>query len=471
MAEVWTMNAAELSASFAAKKLSPLEVARALLDRIDRLDANINAFCLIDAPTTLAQAKESEARWKKGAPLSALDGVPVAIKDLLLTRGWPTRRGSRSIDPKADWKDDAPAVARLREAGAVLLGKTTTPEYGWKGVTDSPLTGVTRNPRDLEKTPGGSSGGAAASLAARLTPLAIGTDGGGSIRIPASFSGVFGIKPTYGRVAAWPLSPFGTLAHVGPMSRDVTGSAMLLDIIAGPDARDPHQLPSHPDGFVTELHQGARGKRIAFSPTMGFAKNIDSEVAALAAAAARRFESLGAHVEQVDPPLFESGDPKADFRILWWAGAGYLFGEAAEDKKALFDPGFRAMVEEGAAISLRRFLEATMARLAFASAMRQFMERFDFLLTPAVAIPAFDVERLSPWPDDGYAWLSWTPFTLPFNLTQQPAASVPCGFNRAGLPVGLQIAGKMFDDAGVLAAAQAYENADPHFEKVPQGFA
>jgi aspartyl-tRNA(Asn)/glutamyl-tRNA(Gln) amidotransferase subunit A len=471
MADIAAMNAPELSGHFHGKTLSPVEVTKTLLNRIASLDGNVNAFCLIDAEATLAQAKASEARYMKGESLSALDGVPVAIKDLLWTRGWPTLRGSRAINPGQPWNEDAPAVARLREAGAVLLGKTTTPEYGWKGVTDSPLTGVTRNPWDLTKTPGGSSGGSAAALAARLVPLALGTDGGGSIRIPASFSGVCGLKPTYGRVAVYPLSPFGTLAHVGPMSRDVAGSTMLLDVIAGPDTRDPHQLPPHPDGFVAELHQGVRGKRIAFSPTMGFAKNIDSEVAALSSAAAKRFESLGAIVEQVDPPLFDSGDPKADFRVLWWAGAAYLFGEAAEEKKALFDPGFRAMVEEGAAISLRRFQQATMARLAYASAMRQFMQKFDFLVTPAVAVPAFAAGEISPWPDDGFAWLSWTPFTLPFNLTQQPAASVPCGLTRAGLPVGLQIAGKMFDDAGVLAAALAYERTDPHLDQAPEGFA
>ena len=281
---------------------------------------------------------------------------------------------------------------------------------------------------------------------------------------------MFGLKPTYGRVAAYPLSPFGTLAHIGPMSRDVAGSTMLLDVIAGPDARDPHQVPKPREGFSKGIEAGVKGRRIAFSPAMGFAKSVDSEVAALAAAAAKRFEALGAQVEQVDPPLFEGGDPKADFRILWWAGAGYLFGEAAEDKKALFDPGFRQMVEEGAEISLRRFQEAGMRRLVFASAMRQFMERFDFLLTPAVAVPAFAVNEISPWPDDGFAWLSWTPFSLPFNVTQQPAASVPCGFTHAGLPVGLQIVGKMFDDAGVLAAAAAYEGADPHSGRRPQGF-
>ena len=470
MAEIGHLNAAELSAGYAGKSLSPVEVARALLERIEQLDQGVNSFCLIDAETTLAQAKASEARWMKGAALSVLDGVPVAIKDLLWTRGWPTLRGSRTVDPNQPWDADAPAVARLREAGAVLLGKTTTPEYGWKGVTDSPLTGITRNPWNLEKTPGGSSGGSAAALAARLAPLAIGTDGGGSIRIPASFSGVFGLKPSYGRVPAFPLSPFGTLAHVGPMSRDVTGSALLLDVISGFDARDPGALPPQKD-FAARVNDGIRGKRVAFSPNMGLTRNVDGEVAALAAAAAKRFEGLGAHVEEADPPSPAGGDLRPDFEILWWAGAAYLFGNASAETKAKFDPGFRATVEAGAGISLRRFQEASMARLQFSSAMRQFMEKFDFLLTPAVAVPAFDVGKVSPLPVSKYSWLSWTPFTLPFNFTQQPAVSVPCGFTKAGLPVGLQIAGKMFDDAGVLAAARAYELTDPHYDKVPEGFA
>ena len=470
MAELVALNAAELSAGFAARAFSPVEVTGALLARIEKLGSAVNAFCLLDAPASLAQAKASEARWHKGAPLSALDGVPVAIKDLLLTTGWPTLRGSKTIDPGQAWAIDAPAVARLREAGAVLLGKTTTPEYGWKGVTDSPLTGITRNPWDLSKTPGGSSGGSAAALAARLAPLAIGTDGGGSIRIPASFSGVFGLKPTYGRVAAFPPSPFGTLAHIGPMSRDVTGSAMLLDVISGFDARDPFGLPPAPDSFTARLDDGVRGKRIAFSPAMGFAGNVDSDVAALVAAAAQKFESLGAVVEAVDPPRLDGGDPKADFRILWWAGAGFLLGDYPEEKKALLDPGLRAMVEEGMTIPLRRYQQAMMARAAYAGAMRQFMTRFDYVLTPAVAVPAFDVGQLSPWAQNGNAWLDWTPFSVPFNLTQQPAASVPCGFTRAGLPVGLQIAGRLYDDGGVLAAAMAYQTAAPFFAAEPPGF-
>jgi aspartyl-tRNA(Asn)/glutamyl-tRNA(Gln) amidotransferase subunit A len=466
MTELWQWNAPRLSKAFATRETSPVEVARALLARITRLDKKTNAFCLIDEPVTLEQAHASEARWMKNAPLSPLDGVPVAVKDLFLTRGWPTLRGSRTIDPKQSWNDDAPAVARLKEAGAILLGKVTTPDHGWKGVTDSPLSGITRNPWNLEKTPGGSSGGSSAALAARLAPLALGTDGGGSIRIPAGFSGVFGIKPQFGRVAAWPASPFGTLSHSGPMSRDVEGSAMLMDIIARPDPRDWLALPAPTRNFSSELSQGVRGKRVAFSPAMGFAKNVMPEVAALVAAAAKRFSELGAHVEEADPP---GGDPAPIFRTLWWGGAAYLFGHASPEKKALLDPGLLAMAEEGAAISLHDYVDANVARGAYASKMRVFMEKYDLLLTPSLAVTAFEVGKITPYEGTG-SWPSWTPFSVPFNLTQQPAASVPCGYAN-GLPVGLQIVGRLFDDWSVFQAAKAYESIDPHTDDIPPGFA
>jgi aspartyl-tRNA(Asn)/glutamyl-tRNA(Gln) amidotransferase subunit A len=461
------LTAAELSTAFADRDLSPVEVTEAYLRRIEALDAEINAFCLVDRETSRKQAENSERRWMQCGPLSPLDGVPVAIKDLLLTKGWPTRRGSLSVDPKAPWTDDAPSVARLREAGAVLIGKTTTPEFGWKGTTDSPLTGITRNPWNNTKTPGGSSGGSAAALAARFAPLALGTDGGGSIRIPAGFSGVFGLKPSFGRVPAWPLSPFGTVAHVGPMSRTVLDGAMLLNVIAKPDARDWHALPYEPTDYTAELESGVRGKRIAFSPRLGHAQRIVPEVEALVGAAAKRFEELGAHVEQIDPP----GDDMIEtFRTLWWAGAAFLLRDLPAEKEAQLDPGLRQMAEEGARIPLTQYLAANMARGAYGSAMRQFMTRYEFLLTPALATPAFDAGALSPVDEDGNAWMNWTPFTFPFNLTQQPAVSIPCGFTADGLPVGLQIVGRMFDDAGVLTAAAEYERADPHFNKVPPGF-
>jgi aspartyl-tRNA(Asn)/glutamyl-tRNA(Gln) amidotransferase subunit A len=461
------MTASELSSLFAARDLSPVEVTEGCIARIEALDAEINSFCHMDQEAARAMAEASEARWLAGEPLSTLDGVPVAVKDLLITKGWPTLRGSRTVDANQAWDADAPTVARLREAGAVLIGKTTTPEFGWKGTTDSPLTGVTRNPWNRNKTPGGSSGGTSAAIAARFCPIGLGTDGGGSIRIPASFSGIYGLKPSFGRVPAFPLSPFGTLAHVGPMSRTALDSAMLMNVIARPDARDWYSLPYYPTDYAAEIEAPLVGKRIAFSPRMGFAQRVLPEIETLVAAAAKRFERLGAHVELVDPP---GGDPGPTFRTLWWSGAGALLGDYPREKKALLDPGLRQMAEEGVAISKKDYLAASMARGAYGSAMRVFMEKYDFLLTPTLATTAFDVGRLSPLDDDGNAWMAWTPFSVPFNLTQQPAASVPCGFSKDGLPVGLQIVGRMFDDAGVLAASYAYELADPHYEKLPKGF-
>ncbi len=240
------LTASEMSALFASRELSPVEVTEACLTRIEALDAEINAFCFSDPHASQTMAEASEARWLAGEPLSPLDGVPVAVKDLLVTKGWPTRRGSYTVEPSAYIDTDAPTVARLREAGAVLIGKTTTPEFGWKGSTDSPLTGITRNPWNKAKTPGGSSGGSSAALAARFCPLALGTDGGGSIRIPASFTNTYGLKPSFGRVPAYPLSPFGTLAHIGPMSRTVLDSAMLMNELARPDSRDWTSLPYFP---------------------------------------------------------------------------------------------------------------------------------------------------------------------------------------------------------------------------------
>ncbi|HEY8949474.1 MAG TPA: amidase [Rhizomicrobium sp.] len=467
MAEPHEMTAEQLSRAFHDGDLSPVDVAQGFLARIEALDSEVNAFCVVDPDVTMAQAEASEQRWQEGDPLSPLDGVPVAVKDLLLTKGWATRRGSLTVDPKGPWNEDAPTVARLKEAGTVLIGKTTTPEYGWKGCTDSPLTGITRNPWDKTKTPGGSSGGSSAALAARFCPLALGTDGGGSIRIPASFTNTYGLKPSFGRVAAYPLSPFGTLAHVGPMSRTVTDSAMLMNIIARPDARDWFNLPHDPTDYAAGLEETMRGKRIAYSPRLGYVKKIVPEVEELVAKAVKRFEAMGAHVEEVDPP---GGDVSDIFQKLWWSGAGFALGDLGDEQKAKLDPGLRKMVEEGVKFDKKTYLQANLARGAYGGQMRVFMEKYDFLLTPSVATPAFEVGQLSPMGDDGRAWMAWTPFSFPFNLTQQPAASVPCGFTRDGLPVGLQIVGRMFEDESVLAASYAYELADPHYEKTPKGF-
>lgn len=460
---IW-LSAVELLEGYQKGDFSPVEVTQAVLDRIEEKDGAINAFCVVDAESALAEARASEARWQKSEPQGRVDGVPTVVKDLILTKGWPTMRGSRTTDPDQPWDEDAPSVARMREHGAVFVGKTTTPEFGWKGVTDNPLTGITRNPWDTSKTPGGSSGGSSAAVAAGMSPLSYGTDGGGSIRIPAGFTGIYGIKPSFGRVPAYPMSPFGTVAHVGPMTRTVADSALMLTVMAEPDARDWHALPYDGADYTQDLADGIKDKKIAYSPAFGYAE-VDPEIADIVATAVKSLEALGAHVEEVDPG-FE--DPMPIFRTIWWTGAVYLLGELPDEKKALLDPDLAGVVEEGAKLTLREFVDANQQRGALGAHMRQFMETYDYLVTPTLPIPAFDAGVLAPVDDTLGKWTNWTPFSFPFNLTQQPAASVPCGFTKAGLPVGLHIVGRMFDDASVLKASYAYEQAHDWMKARPE---
>jgi aspartyl-tRNA(Asn)/glutamyl-tRNA(Gln) amidotransferase subunit A len=448
--------ATELLAAYRAGELSPIEATEAALERIRRHDPQVNAFCLVDADAALAAAKESEERWRRGEPAGALDGVPTSIKDILLTRRWPTLRGSRTVDPTGPWDVDGPHVARVREQGAVLLGKTTTPELGWKGVTDNPLTGVTRNPWDPTRTAGGSSGGSAAAVLLGMGPLSLGTDGGGSVRIPAPFTGTTALKPTYGRVPHYPPSPFGTLAHVGPMTRSAADAALLLDVVSGADPRDPWALaPTGSAGSaVKALDAGVAGLRIAVSPTLGYV-DVHPGVAAAFAAAVRVFGELGAEIEEADPGF---ADPVAAFETLWFSGAAKSIEHLGPEQRALMDPGLVAISEQGARASALDYLAAMAVRNDLGTRMGEFHTRYDLLLTPTLPIPAFEagVEVPAGWPRE--RWTSWTPFTYPFNMTQQPAASVPCGF-ADGLPVGLQIVGPRHADNTVIAAAHAYQQA------------
>jgi len=452
----------ELLALYRSGQTSPVEVTQAVLQRIERVNPQINAFCLVDDQAALASARASEARWQahrqKGAPVGALDGVPTSIKDLILTQGWPTLRGSRTIDPNQPWEVDAPATARLREAGAVLLGKTTTPEFGCKGETNSPATGITRNPWNLDHTPGGSSGGTAAAVAAGLGPIGVGTDGAGSVRIPAAFCGNVGLKPSFGRVPAYPLSPFGSVAHLGPHTMSVRDAALMTNVLKQPDARDWTSLPPDASDYTVGLEDGIRGLRIAYSPTLGYAKNVHPEIAAAVDAAVKQLQALGAHVEQVDPG-FE--DPLDITTGLWFLGAYTVWKGLSAEQQAVADPDFKAEAELGAQLSALQIQQLNQRRGVLGSHMRQFMQRFDLLVTPAVSIPAFEARAAGTVPMDPVSMLGWTPFSYPFNLTQQPAITVPCGLTQSGLPIGLQIVGSMFGDALVLRAARAYESVVP----------
>lgn len=446
------MTATALASAYRAKTLSPVEATESILARIDAC-AHLNAFCHIDAEPALAAARASEARLLEGKPIGPLDGIPVGIKDLILTKNMPTRRGSLTTDPLAPQTDDAPVVARLREAGCVLLGKTTTPEFGWKGVTDNRLTGVTRNPWNPDRTPGGSSGGAAVQVACGMGPIGIGTDGGGSIRIPSSFTGVFGFKPSYGRVPAWPASQVGTLAHTGPMTRSVADAALAMTVISGWDARDWTALPAQNLDWASITSFSLAGKRIAYSPDLGIAE-VDPEVAALVRRAVERMEQLGATVDEVDPGV---GTQSEAIGVLWQAGCARGIVHLSEEQKAMLDPGYRTACENGARVTLAAYQDAQAARFALGTKMRAFHTKYDFLVLPTMRGPAFEAGQNAPKRADGTFDVTWNAFCYQFNMTQQPAASIPCGFTASGLPVGLQIVGAMHDDIGVLGASHAVE--------------
>jgi aspartyl-tRNA(Asn)/glutamyl-tRNA(Gln) amidotransferase subunit A len=455
------LTATELIGLYRTGQASPVEAMQQVLERVERVDPILNAFVLVDADAGMAAARESEARWsahrRDGSPVGDIEGVPTTIKDILLTRGWPTLRGSLAIDPNQPWKDDAPCTARLREAGAAIFGKTTTPEFGCKAETNSPATGITRNPWDPSRTPGGSSGGTAAAVAAGLGPLSMGTDGAGSVRIPAAFCGNVGMKASFGRVPAYPLSPFGTVANVGPHTMSVTDCALMMNVVAQPDPRDWTSLPYDGVDYLANLDAGIRGMRIAYSPTLGYA-DVDPEVAALVAAAVRDLESLGAIVERVDPG-FE--DPIEISTGLWFVSSKTVYDGLGPEGQAVTDPDFAAQAAQGAEFSAQDVQQLTLKRNALGTHMRLFMTQYDVLVTPAVAIPAFEARPAGAVPMTPQTMLSWTPFSYPFNLTQQPAITVPCGLTSDGLPVGLQIVGPAHGDALVLRAARAYETVRP----------
>ena len=454
------MSAVDLVAAYRARTLSPGEATQAVLDRLEKLNPVLNAFCLIDPAAALESARASEVRWSKGQPLGLVDGVPVSVKDIIVTKGWPTLRGSRTVDPNQPWEEDGPAVARLREQGAVLFGKTTTPEFAAKAVTRSPLTGTTVNPWDTSRTPGGSSGGAGAAVASGIGPMALATDAGGSIRLPASFSGVFGHKPSGGRVPMYPPTPYGSLAGFGPMTRTVADAALMMSVISGFDPREWGILPSDGTHYHERLATDPKAWRIAWSPTLCGA-TVDPQVAALTEKAARAFADMGATVEMV-AHVFD--DPLPTLNKFQKGLTRFAFRNMGEAQFAIMDPDLVATIRASQDATVIDHLEAEMERAALGRRMIAFHQTYDLLLTPTVGVPPFSADLDRP---EGAIGKSWYPFTFPFNLTRQPAASVPCGFTEEGLPVGLQIVGPPHNDLLVLQAAYAFEQARPWRDRKP----
>jgi aspartyl-tRNA(Asn)/glutamyl-tRNA(Gln) amidotransferase subunit A len=460
------LPALELAALVRQKKVSPVEVTDAALAQIARVNPTLNAYCAVTAEEARDAAQAAEVAVMTGEELGPLHGVPVSVKDLVFMRRVPTTGGSRLFADHVP-EEDAVAVERLKGAGAIILGKTNTPEFGHKGVTDNPLFGITRNPWNPALTPGGSSGGAGAAVAAGMGPLALGTDGGGSIRIPASFCGIYGLKPSFGRVPHGPGFPgWQHVSVTGPMTRTVRDAALMLDALAGPDDRDRWSLPA--DGgppFLAACEGGLEGWSVGWSADLGYAR-VDPEVAELCGAAAELFEGLGCHIEVVTPSW---ENPEEIFRTLSAAESYAAWRERLEDSADQLDPSFVAVLEYGHTITIDQYMDAARRRKELWTDVQRFLARFDLLITPTVAVPPFPVARPSVTEINGepVSRLGWIAFTFPFNLTGQPAASVPVGMTAAGLPVGLQIVGRRFAERAVLAASAAFEAAQPWAARRP----
>ncbi|HEY0424135.1 MAG TPA: amidase family protein [Rhodopila sp.] len=449
------LSAEDMLAAYARQQLTPVDVLQAVTERVARLNPNLNAFAAMN-PAALQAAGESASRWRSGRPMGMLDGVPCTVKDLVDLAGFPTRRGSRttSADPVPD---DAPMVMSLKAAGAVILGKTTTTEYGWKSPGDCPLHGITRNPWNPAYTTGGSSSGAGAAGAAGFGPLHIGTDAGGSVRIPAAWCGLVGLKPTYGRIPQWPASAFASVSCAGPMTRTVRDAALMFSAMARWDLRDPFCLPDDPRNWCGGIEDGVAGLTVGMLSNPGFDAPIDADGVAAVERAAQLLADAGAYVEQADAGL---PDTSLVFGRVWGAALARLVAGMPTQVAGLLDPGIREVAQTLGGMTAIEFMDAEATRAAAAHAMARLHQRYDLVLCPTV--PAGPPLADAPTVDPVRAlWTAWAPWTFTFNLTRQPAISMPLGPRADGMPNSVQIAAAQFRDDLVLRAARAIEVALP----------
>ncbi|HXX10372.1 MAG TPA: amidase [Burkholderiales bacterium] len=456
--ELCFTSATELARMIRTRSVSPVEVMRATLARAQQLNPRLNAICTPTYEAASEAARDAEAAVMRGAPLGILHGIPTTIKDLSFTKGVRTMAGSHVFRDRIPDFDHL-HVERLRAAGAISIGKTTVSELGWKGVSNSPLTGVTHNPWKQGMNAGASSAGAAVCAAAGIAPIHQGSDGAGSVRMPAAFCGVYGLKPSYGRIPYWPQPNNGLISHVGPLTRTVADAALMLTALAGPDDRDMTSLEAPPEDFVGHLEAGVAGLKLAYSPDLGYLR-VDPEVAAAVKAAALAFQEQGCVVEEVNP---EWGDPIEMEHCHFASNYAGMLGPSLDKWQDKMDPGLVALTRHGMTYSAGDYCRAQGERLLYHDKMRAFFERYDLLLTPSLSVAAFPADRLIPshWEQHPWDWLRWAGFSYPFNLTGFPAATCPCGLTADGLPVGLQIVAGRFRDLRVLQASRAFERARP----------
>ena len=447
-----------------AKQLSPTELVDSVIARAEALNPRLNAICTPTFDAARDAAKRSEGRIAGGEYLRPLEGIPVTIKDLVMTKGIRSMAGSYIFEHRVP-ESDAPIVERVREAGAVVIGKTTTPELGWKGCGDSPLTGISHNPWKHGYNAGGSSTGAAICAAAGIGPLHQGSDGAGSIRMPASFCGIYGIKPTFGRIPYAPAPNNDSVSHIGPMTRTVGDAALMLDVLAGPDDRDMASLTDEPPSYLDNLEADINGLRVAWSPDLGYLK-VDPEVAEPVRKAVDAFTELGCHVEEVDQ-LWD--DPTEMHRCFWVSNFAGNLGLLLDEWQDRMDPGLVACVRDGLSVSAAEYVRAKQQRLNFYAKVQDLFTRYDLLVTPTMSVAAFPVGRLMPehWEQHAWDWIRWAGFSYPFNLTWVPAATCPCGFTPDGRQVGIQIVAGRSQDLRVLQTSRAFERARPWADRRP----
>jgi aspartyl-tRNA(Asn)/glutamyl-tRNA(Gln) amidotransferase subunit A len=449
------LSIAELGERYASGDLTVGRVTTMHLERLARLEPVLNAFQIVDVEGAMAAAQASDARWQKGYPIGPLDGITVSIKDNVDVKGFPTRHGSKTSDPTPA-AADSPVVARLREAGAIILGKTRLPEFGWKGLTDGPLQqGPTRNPWNPATSPGGSSGGAAAAVAAGIGTIAFGNDGGGSIRIPANLCGLYGIKPTFGRVPHHlQEGMFATLVAGGPITRNVADAIVTLEVMARPDDRDWFALPKPPTGWLDNVQPKLKGLRISYAPVLGEI-GADAEVRAGVDAAIATLRSNGAEITEVGSII---GELKKSFETYWIGAFARRLRLIGEARWGELDPTFLDVASRGLSVTTDQLLDGEAARAALGRQFAAFHRDYDLLLTPTMPHVAPPVETI--YHCQAYdRWRDSVPFTLPFNLTGQPAATLLCGLSPGGLPIGLQVVGPKYSERLILEASLAIEAA------------
>jgi len=475
--DICFMSACEMAEKIKTQELTSQEIIETIIERIQKINPIINAYCTPTLELAREMAKEADERVKEGKKLGTLNGIPISIKDETEVEGIRTTFGSKIFENNKPRRDDI-VVKRARNADTVILGKTNTPAFGFKGETDNLIFGVTKNPWNLERTPGGSSGGAAAAVTSGLSPLAIGSDGGGSIRIPSSFCGTYGLKPTFGRVPQSGMLLFGylgTLVHKGPIVRFVKDAALLLDVLVGEHFTDRYSLPKPNYSYLEKLNDKPRKLRIGYSLDLGFAEALDPIVEKSVLDAIQKFEQLNWSVEK---SKIKVKNPEPLFWTLWASGFGYTFQPFLKKWKDKMDPDFVEIIKIGLNYSPVDLKMAEVQREMIYINISRLLKDFDIIITPTVACPAFEIGKSGIYDRETMksdifinqkrvSMLGWLSFTYPFNISGHPAASIPCGWTSDGLPIGMQIVGKRFDELTVLQASKAFEDMSPWQDKKP----